>query len=38
MALAADEMVKFLTGDSLEVLETLPSESVHFCMSSPPYW
>lgn len=26
------------TGDSLEVLRTLPSESVHCCISSPPYY
>jgi DNA modification methylase len=27
-----------LTGDSREVLKTLPSGSVHCCISSPPYW
>lgn len=25
-------------GDALEVLRTLPSESVHCCVTSPPYW
>jgi DNA modification methylase len=25
-------------GDCLEVLRTLPSESVHCCVTSPPYW
>lgn len=26
------------TGEALEVLRTLPSESVHCCVTSPPYW
>lgn len=26
------------TGDALEVLKTLPDESVHCCVTSPPYW
>ena len=26
------------TGDSLEVLKTLPDESVHCCVTSPPYY
>jgi DNA modification methylase len=30
--------VKILTGDCLEVLRTLPDESVHCCVTSPPYW
>ena len=25
-------------GDSLTVLRTLPAESVHCCVTSPPYW
>lgn len=25
-------------GDSLEVLRTLPDESVQCCVTSPPYW
>jgi DNA modification methylase len=25
-------------GDVLEVLRTLPDESVHYCITSPPYW
>jgi DNA modification methylase len=25
-------------GDSLEILRTLPDESVHCCVTSPPYW
>ena len=25
-------------GDALEVLKTLPDESVHCCVTSPPYW
>lgn len=29
---------KILQGDSLEVLKTLPSESVDCCITSPPYW
>lgn len=28
----------FLCGDSVSVLRTLPSESIHFAMTSPPYW
>ncbi|TGE35896.1 site-specific DNA-methyltransferase [Desulfosporosinus fructosivorans] len=31
-------MNTFLTGNSLEIIETLPSESVHCCVTSPPYW
>jgi DNA modification methylase len=27
-----------LTGDCIEVLRTLPDESVHCCITSPPYW
>jgi DNA modification methylase len=27
-----------LTGDALETLRTLPSGSVHCCVTSPPYW
>jgi hypothetical protein len=30
--------VEILQGDCLEVLRTLPSESVHCCVTSPPYW
>lgn len=29
---------KILVGDALEVLRTLPSGSVHCCVTSPPYW
>lgn len=29
---------KLLTGDSLNVLKTLPDNSVHCCVTSPPYW
>ena len=25
-------------GDALEVLKTLPSESIDMCITSPPYW
>ena len=25
-------------GNALEVLRTLPNESVHCCITSPPYW
>ena len=28
----------FLIGDSLNVLRELPSDSINFCMTSPPYW
>src|SRR5712691_7855572 len=30
--------VRILTGDCRAVLATLPSESVHCCVTSPPYW
>jgi len=30
--------VQLLVGDSLAHLRTLPAESVHCCVSSPPYW
>ena len=30
--------VTVLTGDCLDVLKTLPDESVHCCVTSPPYW
>jgi len=29
---------KILQGDALEVLKTLPDESVDMCLTSPPYW
>lgn len=29
---------KILQGDCLEVLKTIPAESVNMCMTSPPYW
>lgn len=30
--------IDILQGDSLTVLRTLPAESVHCCVTSPPYW
>lgn len=30
--------IDILQGDSLAVLRTLPTESVHCCVTSPPYW
>ena len=30
--------VRVLVGDALEVLRGLPAESVHCCVTSPPYW
>jgi DNA modification methylase len=30
--------MKIICGDALQVLKTLPSESVHCCVTSPPYW
>ena len=30
--------VRILVGDALSQLRTLPDESVHCCVSSPPYW
>jgi DNA modification methylase len=32
------ETNKILQGDALEVLKTLPSESINCCVTSPPYW
>lgn len=29
---------RILQGDALEMLRTLPSESVHTCVTSPPYY
>jgi len=29
---------RILNGDALEVLRTLPDQSVHCCVTSPPYW
>ncbi len=29
---------KILQGDALEVLKTLPTESINCCVTSPPYW
>jgi DNA modification methylase len=28
----------FLCGNSVDVLSAIPSEAIHFCMTSPPYW
>lgn len=33
-----DQFLKLHHGDSLEVLKTLPSESIYCCVTSPPYW
>ena len=30
--------VRIITGDCREVLKTLPDESVHCVVTSPPYW
>lgn len=32
------DLNKIYQGDSLEVLKTLPSESINCCVTSPPYW
>lgn len=32
------ELNRVINGDSLEMLKTLPSESVNCCVTSPPYW
>ena len=29
---------QIIQGDALEILRTLPAESVHCCITSPPYW
>ena len=31
-------LFKVLCGDALQTLTAMPSESVHMCMTSPPYW
>lgn len=28
----------FMRGDALSILEQLPTASIDFCMTSPPYW
>lgn len=33
-----DADVTIYVGDSLEVLRDLPSESVHMCVTSPPFY
>lgn len=33
-----DKKPQFVAGDSLEVLQCLPADSIDFCMTSPPYW
>jgi DNA modification methylase len=33
-----DEAITIFHGNSLDVLKELPSESVHCCVTSPPYW
>lgn len=30
--------IRILHGDCREVLKTLPADSVHCCVTSPPYW
>jgi len=30
--------VRILEGDALDILRTLPAESIHCCVTSPPYW
>ena len=32
------EVIRVLKGDCRDVLKTLPDESVHCCITSPPYW
>ena len=29
---------KFYCGDSIDVLKTIESDSIHCCVTSPPYW
>ena len=31
-------MIQILTGDCMDILPTLPAESVQCCVTSPPYW
>ena len=34
----ADTYTRIATGDALAVLRQLPAESIHCCVTSPPYW
>lgn len=34
----ANQRLQILQGDWIDVLKTLPSESVHCVVTSPPYW
>ena len=38
MRLVNGRPFRILCGDALETLRTLPAESVHCCVTSPPYW
>lgn len=35
---ARDDHPLFVCGDALETLQAMPSASIDFCMTSPPYW
>ena len=38
LQLGADAVIRILQGDCRQVLKTLPDESVHCCVTSPPYF
>ena len=31
-------MFRIVPGDALTILRTMPADSVHLCVTSPPYW
>ena len=34
----SDNFISVYNGDALEILKTMPDESVQMCVTSPPYW
>ena len=36
--IVGEKRYKLLCGDAIEVLQTLPDQSCHVCVTSPPYW
>lgn len=38
MEIATSEQHRIMVGDCIEMMRTLPNESVHTCVTSPPYY
>ena len=38
MGIEAHHSIRLYSGDAIAVLKTLPAESAHCCITSPPYW